>query len=1140
MNTQDRRLLWQCSADRCGQLLFSCCLWLSLASAVGSSAWLLAQSELATLTGTVADSSGGVIANADVTVTNQGTNISSSGRSNENGRYVVPSLKPGLYTVAVSAPGFKKYVNTALTLQVNQTARLDIDLTVGEVTQEVTVSAEAPLLEVDTSGRGAVIDQRKIVELPLNGRDYNQLATLSPGVLTATPRLQSIGFKGVFNVNGNRAFQNAFQLDGVDNTSYSNSFRGGNTQVVQPSIDALQEFKIQTNAYSAEFGRSSGALINAVIKSGTNNIHGSAYEFHRNDNLDASNFFSNKNNVSKPFRLRNQFGATIGGPIVKNKTFFFTDYEGLRDRAGTVRISSVLQPNWRQGRFTIPIANPYNPTDIGQDFRQAATADCNDGNGNCWIVPQNLMDPIGKRIIDVSPDPNTGAPRQLDNNFVSVPVDRTRTDQFDVRLDHNVSTNFNVFGRYSFSDTNLFRPAPRPGLAEGSFNDTFGSALWRSQAIAAGATWVLSPTVVSEMRFGFARGNFYQTPPNFGSGCPEPLIGLKGGPTDEAICGGIPVIDFPGGNLQRIGRTTSVPQFQTPRSYDFRDSFAWTRGSHGLKFGGELLHVQTGIRDVSALLGQFNFTGRFTGQNGTYQGGVADLLLGFPTRYRQDSNTSFNQWQKMYFAFVQDDWQVNSKLTLNMGLRYEFAPPPREKNNQWSNYDSVSHTYILAKDGGIFDRALIHPDFNNFAPRFGFAYAPMQGTVIRGAYGVFYNHTNRQGREGLLGFNLPFIVNGDSNIGGSNNLKSTNAIFRLQDGIPAGFVDVTKVNPATVSRKAQDPDQRTTYVQQWNFGIQRELVSNLLFDVAYVGNKGTKLAAFRNLNQQAVVFNAAGVPSAGARPLAGFNLSGDIQLLENLGISNYHSLQARLEKRFSSGLSSLVSYTWGKALTNSVDHLSTSGAGNGVDVGVFREPQNGFDRRPEYGLAEFDVKQRFVASAVWQLPYGGSGSSSNSAAHFVFGGWEFSPIITLQQGLGLTINQAGLLGIGGERRSRPNRIANGNLSSSEQTVDRFFNTDAFVILQTNPALAGFVPNQAFGNSGPGVIRGPNLINVDFNLSKTFQITERNSLQFRAEFFNAFNRANFGVPGITAAAGFGQIVSTATEARIIQFGLKYRF
>src|SRR5689334_17967027 len=409
----------------------------------------VAQFESATLSGVVTDAADAVVSGAAIRAINEGTNIEAAATTDDVGRFVFTSLKPGSYRVTATAKGFKESVSSGIVLQVNQAARLDIKLTVGNVTERVTVNAEAPLLETETASRGAVIDHTKMVELPLNGRDYNQLALLSPGVLTATPRLQSIGFKGVFNVNGNRAFQNAFQLDGVDNTSYSNSFRGGNTQVVQPSIDALQEFKIQTNAYSAEFGRSSGALVNAVIKSGTNNIHGSAYEFHRNDNLDASNFFSNKNKAPKPFRLRNQFGATVGGPIVKNKTFFFTDYEGLRDRAGTVRISSVLQPNWRQGRFTIPIANPYNSTDTGQDFRQAATADCNDGNGNCWIVPQNLIDPVGKRIVDVSPNPNTGTPGQIDNNFVSVPIDRNRTDQFDVRIDHSLSTNWNLFGRYS-------------------------------------------------------------------------------------------------------------------------------------------------------------------------------------------------------------------------------------------------------------------------------------------------------------------------------------------------------------------------------------------------------------------------------------------------------------------------------------------------------------------------------------------------------------------------------------------------------------------------------------------------------------------------------------------------------------------
>jgi len=1102
---------------------------------------LFAQSELATLTGTVTDPTGAVVSGADITVSNEATNLAATARTSDAGRYFVPSLRPGVYTVAASLTGFKKHTQSGVILQVNETVRLDIALTVGAVTEEVTVSAAATLLQTETSDRGAVIDQRKIIELPLNGRDYNQLALLSPGVLMATPRLQSIGFKGVFNVNGNRAFQNAFQLDGVDNTSYSNSFRGGNTQVVQPSIEALQEFKIQTNAYSAEFGRSSGALINAVIKSGTNELHGSAYEFHRNDNFDATNFFANKTRSPEPFRLRNQFGGTLGGPIIKNKTFIFGDYEGLRDRTGTVRISSVPQLIWKRGLFTVPIANPYNPTDTGEDFRRPATPDCNDGRGNCWILPSNMIDPVGQRIVNVNPDPNTGLAGQVDNNYVNVPIEPNRTDQFDVRADHSMSSSLNLFGRYSFSDTSIFRPAPRPGLSEGSFNDTFGSALWRSQGIAAGATKVWSPALVSDTRFGFARGNFFQTPPNFGSGCPEKLVGLKGAPTDESVCGGIPVTNLPGGNLRRIGRTTSVPQFQTPRSVDIRHSVNALRGAHAIKFGGELLHVQTGIRDVSALLGAFTYSGRFTSQNGQYQGGLADLLLGFPTRYQQDSNTVFNQWQKMYFFFAQDDWKVNPKLTLNIGLRYEFATPAREKNNQWANY--IDGRFITAKDGGLFERALIHPDRDNFGPRIGFAWSALGRTVVRGGYGIFYNHTQRQGREGLLGFNFPFIIQGDSQIAGSQNLKQRDAIFRLQDGIPAGFVDPARVNQANLERKGQDPFQRTTYVQQWNFGIQQELVKDLLLDVAYVGNKGTKLAAFRELNQRPVSFNAFGEPVAGARPLAGQSINGNVQYLDNLGRSNYHSLQTRLEKRFSAGLSALVSYTWGKALTDSVDHLSTSGAGNGVDVGAFREAQDGNNRRPEYGLAEFDVKQRFVASAVWQIPYGRGrqfGAGISRGTDLALGGWEFSPIITIQQGLGLTAIQSGLLTLGGERRSRPNRLANGNLGSGQQTVDRFFDTGAFAILQVSRTVAGFIPNQAFGNSGVGIMRGPNLHNVDFNLNKTFPITERHSLQFRAEFFNAFNRANFSVPGVTMGAGFGQIVNTSTEARIIQFALKYRF
>src|SRR3954454_13039225 len=1096
---------------------------------------LAGQFESATLTGVVTDPADAVVSGAAIRAVNEDTNIEAAATTDDAGRFVFGSLRPGPYRVTATARGFKESVVPGIVLQVNQAARLDVKLAVGQVTERVMVTGEAALLETESASRGAVIDHTKMVELTHHARNYTQLAHLSPGVLAPTPRLQSVGFRGVFNVNGNRAFQNAFQLDGVDNTSYSNSFRGLNAQVIQPSVEALQEFKIQTNAYSAEFGRSAGALVNAVIRSGTNELHATVYDFLRNSVLDASNFFANKNGLNKPFRQRNQFGAAAGGPIIKNRTFIFGDYEGLRDAAAVVRTTSVPQPIWLRGMFASPIWNPYNPGDTGQDFRISATADCTDGRGNCWRIPANLIDPVGQKVLNVSPAPNAFSPT-FDNNFVASPVTTNHTNQFDTRVDHNFSSRLNAFGRYSYSKSSIFQPAPRPGLSEGSSNDTFGTANLKSQQIASGLVWTLTPTLVSETRFGYALGDYYQLPPNFGSGCPGELIGLRNAPTDPAICGGLPVFNFPAGTLERIGRTTSQPQFQTPRSLNIRQSFAWNHGAHALKFGGELLNVETGIRDVSSLLGQFNFTGRFTGVNGTWVNSVADLLLGFPSQYQQDSNTVFNIYQHMYFGFLQDDWKVSKKLTLNLGLRYEFATPPRERDFKWANFDAASGKFITAKSGSLEEEAPIKPDRNDFAPRFGFAYSATSKTVVRGAYGLFYNHANRLGREGLLGFNPPFIILANSQIAGGGVLRATDALFRLQDGIPAGFVDINRVNLATVARKAQDPNQRSPYVQQYSFGVQQQLAKDLVLDLSYVGNRALKLPSFRNLNPNVYTFNSQGIVTVGPRALSSLNLLGDIQILENLGIANYNSLQVKLERRFSKGITLLASYSYGKALTDSVDHLSTSGVGNGVDVGEYKEPQNPHNRRSEYGPSEFDVTHRLVMSGVWQLPFGRSkavGRNWSPPADLLLGGWEFSPIFTWQGGLPLTINQPQVINIGGERRSRPNRIIDGNLPPDRRTVDRWFDTNAFVGLTAN------TPNQIFGNSGVVIIRSPGFVNFDFNLAKNFALTERLGAQFRAEFFNAVNHTNLTLPGVTTGAGFGQIVS-ASDARIIQFALKLRF
>ncbi|HEX4951274.1 MAG TPA: TonB-dependent receptor, partial [Blastocatellia bacterium] len=691
--------------------------------------FVYAQQETATITGEVKDVAGAIVPGASVTITNVETGVSLKGETNAQGLYTIPALKPGPYTVTVEKAGFRKFVRSGLTLQVNQFARVDVELQVGDVTNTVEITQAAALLETETSSRGSVIDQKKIVDLPLNGRDYNQLALLSPGVLPTTPRLASVNFKGAMNVNGNRTFNNVFLLDGVDNISYSNSFRGENVQLVQPSIEALQEFKIQTNAYSAEFGRSSGAVINATIKSGTNAIRGSIYEFLRNEKLDANNFFSNALGAPKPIRKRNQFGVAVGGPLVKNRTFWFGDYEGLREREGVPRVRLVPTAAEKAGLFSSAVNDPF----------AAGRPEFSKNAAGQWVIPSTRWDPVGAAIVKLIPDPNVAGT----NIYASTPVTRVRQDQFDVRIDHTFNAAMNFFGRYSFVDTDTFRPAPLPGLAEGSFNDAFGSNLNRSQGLAFGLTWTMSSAVVGDFRFGFARGNYFTYPPNFGTDGAA-AVGLKNVPNDPSIVGGVPKVNIQG--FDAVGRHTSTPQFQTPRSWNPRASISWMRGAHYIKFGGEFLHVETKINDLNATIGRMNFENRFTNR------AVGDLLLGLPSQLALTSYTVMDQGQNMQFYFIQDDYKVTSKFTVNLGVRYEFATPAVEKQNRFANFDPATGTMVFAKDGDLFARSLIRPDRNNWAPRIGFAWSATNKLVMRGAYGVFMSHTVRQGREGLLGF----------------------------------------------------------------------------------------------------------------------------------------------------------------------------------------------------------------------------------------------------------------------------------------------------------------------------------------------------------------------------------------------------
>ena len=597
-------------------------------------------------------------------------------------------------------------------------------------------------------------------------------------------------------------------------------------------------------------------------------------------------------------------------------------------------------------------------------------------------------------------------------------------------------------------------------------------------------------------------------------------------PSDPAIVGGLPEIGLDG--YDTIGRHTSTPQFQMPRSWNPRATVSLDAKKHLLKFGFEFLRTQTRINDITAPIGAMDFTGLFSGKS------VADFILGLPSLLDLTSSTILDHNQRMYFYFAQDDYKISSHLTLNLGIRYEYSTPPLEKDNRLANFDPVTGQIQFAVSGSTFARALIRPDRNDWAPRFGFSYSPRPRWVIRGAYGLFYNHTVRQGREGLLGFNPPFLVDNlvIASAFGPTALASA-APFRLADGYPQGLLDPNNLS-SFVYRRAADPNLRDPYIQQFNFGIQRELTSNLLLDLAYVGNNATKLPAFRNINAPMVVTNPNGTQTAGRRPYAGF---GDIQWMENRVRSDYNSLQIGLEKRFSSGLSSLVSYTFGKTLTGAGDQLSTSPVGAGVDTGIYSVPQNPTNLRAERGPAEFDITHRLAINYIYELPWGRNrrwGQSWGSAADMLFGNWQVSGIHVIQSGLPLTATLAGstVLNLGSDRVARPNLIGSPELPKSERTVQRWFNTDAFTIPGPAP--------QAFGNAGVGILRGPGATSFDFSVAKKIPIRENQYIQFRAELFNAFNHPIFGPPDIRReAVTFGNILS-ASDGRIVQLALKFYF
>jgi len=1030
----------------------------------------------ATLRGTVHDTSGAVVPHAQVKITSSERGVSRSVVTNGTGDYVAAQLAPESYTVSAVAPGFQTQTHKDFVLQVGQEARLDFTLQVGQASQQIEVTGDAPLIQSEDQSIGDVVDEKKVKELPLNGRNAFTLALLAANAFgaigTTTP-----------SVSGNPSVNNNYLLDGIQNNDRTT---GSPTQ--RPSVDGIQEFRVLTGTYQAEYGRQSGGQIIMTTKSGTNSVHGTAYEFFRNNHLDSRGFFSQ---TDLPPFTRNQYGGSLGAPIQKNKTFFFLTYEGLGAKQAAITKTTVPTLQERSG-----------------DFSQFTTPITIDG-AKTFQVPQSLISPVSEALLQYWPLPNTGG---LTNNYVSTAVSPQQTNQFSGRVDRVISAQNSLFVSYQFYNSYSFSAPTIPG---------FGTDIpARTQSVSVTDDHIFTPTLINELRLGYNRWYALDLQQDNALGNVIQQLGLpQGGANGFAPTlpqtGGVPSISVTG--YASIGSGQNLPQSREDNTFNYVDALTWTHGNHTFKFGADIEHFYKHSFFVTSGRGGFTFNGEFTGN------AFADFLTG---GIRTSANGLGDPNQDPYTTasglYAQDDWKVSSRLTLNIGLRYELFEPQKERVNKLDTFDLNDGTLLdgqgqaysvntatgaLVQVGNAnLGETIYNEPHKNFAPRFGFAYRVTNDnrTVIRGGYGIFYDQlVVGNGLYQNFGLGPPYVL-----VKNYTNTVTT-APSTWSDPFPAG------VSAGSVSPFGVNPNLPTPYRQQWSFGVQREVFKNLLLDVSYLGSDGVHLPLRYNINQP--------TPGPGAiqarRP---FPQWATVDWFDDVGTSSYNALTVRLERRYANGLTFLSNFVYSKAL----DLGTTASSGT--------SPQNPLDLRAEWGPSSFNAKFHYVGTVVYELPFGRGRRWMHSAPGWldgVAGGWEATGIITLQTGNPFNVTTSDdISNTGGA--DRPFVVGNPNLSNP--TILKWFNTAAF----SNVVPGG---GYAYGNAGRDILVGPGLQNFDLGLFKNFHLTERFGMQFRAEAFNALNHANFSNPTADAnSSSFGQISSTSTSNRDVQFGLKILF
>jgi outer membrane receptor protein involved in Fe transport len=1038
------------------------------------------------IVGVVTDPSGAAVSGATVTAQSVESGVERRAQTDPAGRYSISPLAIGHYNVRVEASGFRLATVNDVYLTIDQVSHVDLSLQMGQVSERVEVRGTATLLQAEQATVAQSVENKKIVDLPLNGRDFAQLVALTPGATTAGNAYET-GNSQVL-INGHRSTKTTSTLDGVLNVDQL--FQGF---PISPSIDSIDEFRVEGGNFSADQGMGP-SNVSVRLKSGTNSFHGSLYEFLRNDKLDARDFFQPERGILK----RNQFGGGVGGPIRRDKMFWFAGYEGTRERQGLNYNVTVPTAAERAGIFSSEIIDPLTGNAFPND-----------------TVPSNRIDGVATYFMKFLPLPNSGS------EYVFSPSQSFRRDQVNSRYDYYVNDNNRLGASYTINRNRLFTPEPIP--AE-------GGSVREGQAQNASVTWnrTITPRTLNTLTLGWARFKNVLTPDSIGVNHTVES-GLQGFNETSTRFPGFPSIEI--GGYQGFNGFDWFPLINPTDNRQIKDDVSLIRGAHQIRLGTDLRKFVWSSQSATLSRGSLSYSGDYT------TNGWADFLLGLPvSAFRQFPQDNYNQISYNFAGYVQDDWHVNPRLTVNLGLRYEYDTWPVDSRNQLTSFDPVSGKFVVAhakgkdpdlaaqtlaplawqlfrplmaraQDVGLPNRSLRFPDKNNWAPRLGFAWRPefAKDLVVRGGYGIFYSLINGNNNSDLTATSIPWIISQ----GADNTLPVptlTNHNLFLPFNTPGAATP--NIQPIVF-----DPHSRVPYIQEWNLAIQRQLGHNMSLEVAYVGNKGTKL-------ETRVPFNRAFTPGPGpVGPRRQFPDLSDGYAVEHVGLSNYHSMQVKFEKLFSNGLGVLASYT----LSKSID-ISSSDFGSGV--------QDMTNLRLERAVSDFDYPQRLSVGYVLELPFGRSKrflANAPRAVDFVLGGWELAGILSLQSGAPFTVTSGrdrANVGAGGQR---PDRLVSGELD--HPTLDRWFDTNAFVL----PAL------YTFGNSGRNILRGDGLEQWDSSLMKLFSIRESIRLQFRAEFFNILNHADFDNPVASMGSeNLGRVLSTRAAPRVGQFALKLIF